>query len=109
MPPRQEEELDPVTLHNQALMNMDTDATGGFRKLNFLLQNPPFPPETFGNLLLLYTKYGYYDLAADILADNAHLTFKFLSQELYEYLEATIMVTTSPEEVRPNLRGAKRS
>ncbi|GMI00946.1 hypothetical protein TrLO_g12175 [Triparma laevis f. longispina] len=98
MPPRQEEELDPVTLHNQALMNMDTDATGGFRKLNFLLQNPPFPPETFGNLLLLYTKYGYYDLAADILADNAHLTFKFLSQELYEYLEATIMVTTSPEE-----------
>mmetsp|Transcript_22611 Transcript_22611/g.42504 ORF Transcript_22611/g.42504 Transcript_22611/m.42504 type:complete len:647 (-) Transcript_22611:36-1976(-) len=98
MPPRQEEELDPVTLHNQALMNMDTDATGGFRKFNFLLQNPPFPPETFGNLLLLYTKYGYYDLAADILADNSHLTFKFLGQELYEYLEATIMVTTSPEE-----------
>ena len=79
-------------------MNMDTDATGGFRKFNFLLQNPPFPPETFGNLLLLYTKYGYYDLAADILADNSHLTFKFLGQELYEYLEATIMVTTSPEE-----------
>mmetsp|Transcript_16108 Transcript_16108/g.32071 ORF Transcript_16108/g.32071 Transcript_16108/m.32071 type:complete len:646 (+) Transcript_16108:16-1953(+) len=98
MPPRQEEELDPVTLHNLALMTMDSDATQGFRKLNFLLSNPPFPPETFGNLLLLYTKFGYYDLAADILADNAHLTFKFLTQELYEYLEATIMVTTSPEE-----------
>ena len=53
MPPRGEDELDPVTLHNQALMHMDTSATAGFRKLNFLLQNPPFPAETFGNLLLL--------------------------------------------------------
>ena len=42
--------------------------------------NPPFPPETFGNLLLLHCKYGYYDLAADILAENAHLTYKFLPQ-----------------------------
>jgi tetratricopeptide repeat protein 30 len=38
MPPRSEEELDPVTLHNQALMYMDEDPTTGFRKLNFLLQ-----------------------------------------------------------------------
>ena len=37
MPPRGEEELDPVTLHNTGLMNMDTDPSGGFRKLNFLL------------------------------------------------------------------------
>ena len=98
MPPRQEEELDPVTLHNQALMYMEDDATAGFRKLNFLLSNPPFPPETFGNLLLLHCKYGYYDLAADILAENSHLTYKFLSQELFEYLDATIMISTSPEE-----------
>lgn len=52
---------------------------------------PPFPPETFGNLLLLYCKYGYYDLAADVLAENAHLTFKYLSQDLFEYLDATII------------------
>ena len=70
MPPRGEDELDPVTLHNQGLMNMDEDPTGGFRKLNFLLQNPPFPAETFGNLLLLYVKHQYYDLAADVLAVN---------------------------------------
>ena len=36
--------------------------------------------ETFGNLLLLYIKYQHYDLAADVLAENAHLTLKFLSQ-----------------------------
>jgi len=45
-------------------MNMDTKPTEGFEKLQFLLQQNPFPPETFGNLLLLYCKYEYYDLAA---------------------------------------------
>jgi tetratricopeptide repeat protein 30 len=77
---------------------METAPTDGFRKLNFLLSNPPFPPETFGNLLLLHCKHGYFDLAADILAENAHLSFKLISAELYEYLEAAIMVGTSPEE-----------
>lgn len=64
--------------------------------MNFLIQNPPFPPETFANLLLLYIKHELYDLAADILAENTHLTFKYLSQELFEFLDATIMVQTSP-------------
>ena len=59
---------------------MEEDPNDGFQKLNFLLGHPPFPPETFGNLLLLHCKYGYYELAADILAENAHLTFMFLPQ-----------------------------
>ncbi len=79
MPPRNEDELDPVTLHNQALMNIEQDPSGGFKKLNFLLNNPPFPPETFPNLILLYCKYQHYDLAADILAENTELTYKCLS------------------------------
>lgn len=54
----------------QALLHMEEDPTAGFRKLNFLLSNPPFPPETFGNLLLLHCNYGYHELAADILAEN---------------------------------------
>ena len=98
MPPRNEEELDPVTLHNQALMNMDDDPNVGFRKFNFLLQNPPFPAETFANLLILYCKYSYYDLAADILAENTALTYKCLSNEEFEYLDALIMSQTSPDE-----------
>ena len=60
-------------------MNMETKPTDGFGKLQFLLQQNEFPPETFGNLLLLYCKYEYYDLAADVLAENAHLTYKYLS------------------------------
>lgn len=79
MPPRSEEELDAVTLHNQALLNMDTKPSEGFEKLQFLLQQNPFPPETFANLLLLYCKYQYYDLAADVLAENVHLTYKYLT------------------------------
>lgn len=61
---------------------MDTDPTGGFKKLNFLLQSPPFPPETFANLLLLYCKpmHAFYDLAADVIAENPQYVSKFLSQ-----------------------------
>ncbi|KAM4689615.1 intraflagellar transport protein 70A [Discoglossus pictus] len=98
MPPRSEEELDPVTLHNQALMNMDAKPTEGFEKLQFLLQQNPFPPETFGNLLLLYCKYEYFDLAADVLAENAHLTYKFLTPYLYDFLDAMITCQTAPDE-----------
>ncbi|XP_029789157.1 tetratricopeptide repeat protein 30A-like [Suricata suricatta] len=105
MPPRAEEELDPVTLHNQALMNMDARPTEGFEKLQFLLQQNPFPPETFGNLLLLYCKYEYFDLAADVLAENAHFTYKFLTPYLYDFLDALITCQTAPEEAFIKLDG----
>lgn len=80
LPPRTEPELDPVTLHNMAL----TDPSGGgagLRRLAFLLElgPPTCPPETFANLLLLCCKHEMYDTAADILAEHAHLTYKYLS------------------------------
>lgn len=98
MPPRDEEELDPVTLHNVALMGMDKDANAGFEKMQFLLQQNPCPPETFGNLLLLYCKYEQYDLAADIMAENPELTYKLLTQYTYDFLDAMITNQTSPAE-----------
>jgi len=71
-----------VTLHNSALFNMDSDPTGGFRKLSHLLQSPPFPPQTFCNILMLYCKpqHAFYDLAADVMADNADLVATNLSK-----------------------------
>lgn len=105
MPPRHENEWDPVTLMNYALMNIDNDPTGGFRKLTYLLHNPPFPPETFCNLLLLYCKFHYYDLAADILAENSELTIKYISNNDYEYLEALIFQNSNPEETARKLEG----
>ena len=102
MPPRAEEELDPVSLHNTALMSMEAEPSQGFRKLNFLVSNPPCPPETFPNLLLLYCKHQYYDLAADVLAENAHLTYEYLTGELYEFLDATLMVQVTPAQHTPS-------
>ena len=55
--------------------------------------------ETFANLLLLYVKHDYYDLAADVLAENSHLTFKCLSSYLYDFIDAKITQQTSPDEV----------
>ena len=86
MPPRQEHELDQVTLHNQALMNMQEDPAGGFEKLGFLLQQAPCPPETFGNILLLYVKYEYLDSAADLLAENLGIASSTLSPVRCVYL-----------------------
>ncbi len=62
-----------------------------------------------GNLLLLYLKHSYYDVAADLLAENAALTYKYLTPELYEFMEAQIMVQTSPEEVRTSLPVERQS
>lgn len=98
MPPRSEEELDAVTLHNLALISMDSDPGEGFEKLQYLIQQNSFPPETFANLLLLYCKYEYYDLAADVMAEYASLTFRYLTTDLYEFLDAVITQQTSPEE-----------
>ncbi|KAF2905865.1 hypothetical protein ILUMI_00306 [Ignelater luminosus] len=103
MPPRAEYELDAVTLHNQALMNMDQNPSEGFEKLQFLLQQNPFPPETFANLLILYCQYECFDLAADILAENAHLTYKYLTPYLYDFLDAIITQQTSPPEAYQKL------
>ena len=59
----------------------------------------PITAETFANLLLLYIKHDYYDLAADVLAENSHLTFKCLSTYLYDFIDTKITQQTSPDEV----------
>ena len=99
MPPRLEQELDPVTLHNQALIRFEENSSESFEKLAFLVQQQnSFPPESFANLLILYCKYEYYDLAADVMAENAHLTYKLLTPYMYDFLDALITQQTSPEE-----------
>lgn len=94
-----------MTLHNLAL----TDTTGGIgtslRRLAFLLEigPPTCPAETFANILLLCCKHEMYDTAADILAEHAHLTYKYLSPFLYDLLDAIITVQTSREEADQKL------
>lgn len=98
MPTRNEQDLDAVTLHNDALFRIHDNADASFKKLSFLLENPPFPQATFPNLLILYCQRGYYGVAADILAENSNLTFDLLDQETYDFLDASIMIPASPDE-----------
>eukprot|EP00879_Flechtneria_rotunda_P021336 GHRR01022486.1.p1 GENE.GHRR01022486.1~~GHRR01022486.1.p1 ORF type:complete len:564 (+),score=204.45 GHRR01022486.1:745-2436(+) len=99
MPPRSESELDPVTLHNLALVNMEKDPGSGFKKLNFLLSSANFPPETFANLLLLYCapQHGFLDLAADVMAENPGYCSSLLDKDLLELLQCIINGRQQPD------------
>ena len=56
------------------------------------------------NLLLLYIKYNYYHMAADVMAEKMHLINKALTHELYEFLDSCIMTqTSSPARRRGSL------
>jgi len=57
MPLRVEQELDPVTVHNAALYQLDQQPPAAAAKLQSLLHTDSFPAETFHNLLLIYAKY----------------------------------------------------
>ncbi|TPX34411.1 hypothetical protein SeMB42_g07337 [Synchytrium endobioticum] len=97
MPPRQEHDLDAITLHNLALTHMEADPTGGFEKMTFLINNAmACPPEAFENLLLLYCKYEYYDLAADLLAQQAGVGV--VDPYVQEFLEAASLRRSAPDE-----------
>ncbi|KAI8470715.1 MAG: flagellar associated protein [Monoraphidium minutum] len=105
MPPRSEEELDPVTLHNSALAGMEADPSSGFRKLNHLLSSGSFPPEAFPNLLLLYAspRHPFLDLAADVMADNPGYCATLLSKDLSEFLSALVARSSAPDEALARL------
>ncbi|XP_065368434.1 tetratricopeptide repeat protein 30 homolog [Calliphora vicina] len=98
LPPRAESELDPVTLHNMALTEPQ-GPVAGLRKLAFLLDlgPPSCPRETFANILLICCKHEMYETAADILAEHTNLTYTYLSQYLYELLDALITAQASAE------------
>ncbi len=74
-------------------MNVETDTTGAFERLTFLLSQVPCPPESFGNLLLLYIKFEYYDIAADLLAENGPMYSSTLSPVGGIYLDLNAIVS----------------
>ena len=110
MPAMLEEDKDAVTLHNEAII---CDAGGGnldgcsFKKLQYLMSDPSssYPPETFANILLLYLQNGYEDLAATLLAENTDLTYELLSEELFQFLDASLLAATSPDDALAQFDG----
>lgn len=97
MPPRAEEELDPVTLHNQALMNMDARPTEGLKN-PVLLQPDPLssrdwlwqPVVALPNMSILTWQ--------QMSGRECPFDLQFLTY-LYDFLDAMITCQTSaPEE-----------
>ena len=99
MPPRDLHELDIITLHNTALLEMERNPAENLKKLQFVLEvgGVHFPREAFHNLLLFYCKFDYYDLCADILAENTHLLHT-LQPEVLQYLECMILIQSNAAE-----------
>lgn len=70
-----------MTLHNSALVDaVVSEPHLAMQKLVHLLKNPPFPRETFANLLLLYCRNDLYDVAAEEMASNPELSSRFLAK-----------------------------
>jgi len=78
------QELDPVTLHNQALMNMEDNPTQGFEKLQFLLQQNPCPPGMY-NLTVAFNK-------TDCLYKSRHNMFCIGSRPIVRIFEGGVLV-----------------
>lgn len=48
--------------------------------------------------MLLYAKHEYFDLAADVLADNSDLAFKFINPQDFEYIDTLIFQNASADD-----------
>jgi tetratricopeptide repeat protein 30 len=47
--------------------------------------------------LNIFVIFKYYDFAADLLAENTDMTFKYMEPYIYEFIEAKIVQQTAPE------------
>ncbi|KAL7440115.1 hypothetical protein ACHAXH_007459 [Discostella pseudostelligera] len=93
-----DEDLDTVTAHNHAIINVAEDPSAGIQKLGALLSQQSLPPETLGNLLTLYTSHGQDILAAEVFEANKHLAGDLLRPEMYAYFEAVSLSLTCPDD-----------
>ncbi len=93
-----DEDLDTVTAHNHAIINVAEDPSAGIQKLGALLSQQSLPPETLGNLLTLYTSHGQDILAAEVFEANKHLAGDLLRPEMYGYFEAVSLSLTCPDD-----------
>ncbi|OQR69400.1 tetratricopeptide repeat protein 30A-like [Tropilaelaps mercedesae] len=103
MPPRAQQDIDAVSLHNQALIQVESSPSSSFDKLHFLVEQGSGPAEAFANLVLLYCRFEHYDLAADVLAEHADVAHLMLSPHIQAFLDAVIACQTSPDEAYQKL------
>jgi tetratricopeptide repeat protein 30 len=90
--------IDTVTIHNDAIVNIEEDPSIGIHKLELLLSNHPYPRETLGNLLTMYTRHGQDHLAAEVFEANNSLAQELLPSDLYAYFNAAMMSLSCPDD-----------
>ncbi|XP_022693559.1 tetratricopeptide repeat protein 30A2-like isoform X3 [Varroa jacobsoni] len=103
MPPRAQQDIDAVSLHNQALIQLESSPSSSFDKLHFLVEQGSGPAEAFANLVLVCCRFEHYDLAADVLAEHADIAHLMLAPHIQAFLEAVIACQTSPDEAYQKL------
>ena len=94
---------DPVTFHNQAVINIDKNLPEAMKKLNFLLHNSLFPPESFQNLLFLYCKYQFYDLAQELMVENPKFCETLLDKNDYDFLRTLVQTQIEAQQNQSGL------
>ena len=68
------------------MLFVDQNSADSIKKLNFLLQNSLFPPETFQNLLFLYCKHSFFDLAGDLIQEHPQYCDSLLDKDDLEFV-----------------------
>ena len=89
--------IDPVTFHNQAIFFVTENSADSIKKMSHLLRDWLFPPETFQNLLFLYWKYYFYDIASELIAENPKFCQKLIEKDDYDYIATLIIQQTDPK------------
>ena len=89
---------DPTTSHNEAIVKVSDNCADSISKLNELLNSTNPPPETFQNLIHLYCKYRFFDLANEMLVTKPQLASKFIKPDEVDYIKALIQEEKNPEE-----------
>ena len=80
IPPRNEEDIDMVTLHNKAVLGAEVEPVESIAALTHIVTQPFYPKEALANLVTLYFREQQFDIAADFMAENIEVCFTQLPE-----------------------------
>lgn len=80
IPNRYEEDIDMVTLHNQAILGAEDDFEESIQILSHIVGLPSYPKEALTNLINMYFKGDFFDMAADFMAENIEICYTQMSE-----------------------------
>lgn len=98
----EEDLLDAVTIHNDAIVKFDTDPAAAIQKLQCIITSHPqqqsYPSEALGNILIMFLNQGHEDLASETFETYKNVAQELLPHETYSYLQAAVTSMTSPND-----------